>query len=488
MRIFISYASAGQEAAERVCAFLEAGGKKCWIAPRDIPAGSNYGEEIIKGIEGSDAFVLVFDAAANESQHVLREVERAVSKKLPILVCRLDDTVPSKAMEYFLLSIQWLDAKELSEQSLGALEDALERQFGVNRGEDCLEERRERGATDGEKHSDGATSSATGMPEGINPHVKISLKKRLGILLAVAAILAVMIVLGTVQRRREEEQKGTPTSEVEQPEGEKTKNASLVVGDYVSFGNYTPEGVVAKAGESAIEWQVVDVNEEGTLLVSTRILSIRSFDCAESGSFGWDSEGNFYDRSKAGTYTEAQMREFRGSNDWDSSDLRAWLNANGIVSYPGKTPQNRGTDENGNAHGTETGFLTDFTKEEAALVEQSGNGVFLLTKEQVREYALVGALNPYTTPTEAAIAADETTWYRGYKDSGATDYIWATASAAEDRVCDIYYVNISLAEETFATKYAAASGFGIRPAICIFPEDGSWEGDGSRQNPYRLVQ
>lgn len=484
MRIFISYASAQQEAAERICAFLEAGGKKCWIAPRNIPAGSNYGEEIIKGIEGSDALVLVFDAAANESQHVLREVERAVSKKLPILVCRLDDTVPSKAMEYFLLSIQWLDAKGLSEQSLGELEGALERQLGANRDEVCLKEPT---ATDGEERAEREASSENDMPEGINPHVKISLKKRLGILLAVMAILAVMIVLGTVQRKRDEEQKGTPTGAVEQSEGEKTKNAAFVVGDYVSFGSYTPEGAEAKDGESAIEWQVVDVNEGGTLLVSTRILSIRSFDCAESGSFGWDSEGNFYDRSKADTYTEAQMREFRGSNDWDSSDLRAWLNANGIVSYPGKMPQNKGTDENGNAYGTETGFLTDFTKEEAALVEQSGNGVFLLTKEQVREYALVGALNPYTTPTEAAIAADETTWYRGYKDSGATDYIWATASAAEDRVCDIYYVNISLAEETFATKYAAASGFGVRPAICIFPKEGNWEGDGSRQNPYRLV-
>ena len=99
MQIFISYASTQKEAAERICAFLEAGGKNCWIAPRDIPVGSNYGEEIIKGIEESDAFVLVFDGAANESQHVLREVERAVSKKLPIVVLRLDDTEPSKAME-----------------------------------------------------------------------------------------------------------------------------------------------------------------------------------------------------------------------------------------------------------------------------------------------------------------------------------------------------------------------------------------------------
>lgn len=488
MRIFISYASAQQEAAERICAFLEAGGKKCWIAPRDIPAGSNYGEEIIKGIEGSDALVLVFDAAANESQHVLREVERAVSKKLPIVVYRLDDTVPSKAMEYFLLSIQWLDAGTDSEQSLEKLEGALERQLSVVGDGVGSTGWQEKGTTAGEKLSDGAAAAGTGMPEGINPHVKVSLKKRLGILLGVMAVLAVMIVLGTVQKSRDEEESRTPTNAVKQPGAEdEPENTAFVVGDYVSFGSYIPGGKTAENGEGAIEWQVVDVSEEGTLLVATRILSIRPFDCAESGSFGWDSEGNFYDRTKKDTYTDVQIREFRGSNDWETSDLRAWLNANGIVSYPGKTPQNRATDENGNAYGTETGFLTDFTKEEAALIEQSGNGVFLLTKEQVREYALAGALNPSTTPTEAAIAADETTWYRGYKDSGATDYIWATASAAEERACDIYYVNISLAEDTFATKYAAAAGFGVRPAICISPVEESWEGDGSRQNPYRLT-
>ncbi len=468
MRVFISYASTQQETVERICAFLEAGGKRCWLAPRDIPAGSNYGEEIIKGIEGSDAFVLVFDAAANESQHVLREVERAVSKKLPIIVYRLDDTVPSKAMEYFLLSIQWLDAKGTSEGALKCLEDALERQPDTDLDEECLKEHR---ATEEE-------GNIESMPEGINPHVKISLKKRLGILLAVVTILAVMMAFGALQKGRDREAGRTPASE----------EVSFAVGDYVSFGSYMPEGMNAGDEDGAIEWQVVDVGENGTLLVSTRIISIRPFDCAESGNFDRDNAGVLYDRSKTDTYTDTQMQEFRGSNDWECSDLSAWLNASGIVRYQGKVPQKTATDEQGNAYGTETGFLTDFTRAEAELVEQSGNGVFLLTKEQVREYALTGALNPSTTPTEAAIAADETNWYRSYKDSGATDYIWATASAVEDSACDIYYVNVSLAEETFGTKYAAASGFGVRPAICIFPEEGSWEGDGSRQAPYCLTK
>lgn len=482
MRIFISYASEQQDKAERICTFLEAGGKTCWIAPRDIPAGSNYGEEIIKGIEGSDGFVLLFDKAANDSQHVLREVERAVSKRLPIVVYRLDDTVPSKSMEYFLLSIQWLDAKGLSEQSLGELEGALTRQIGASEQTDGPEE----------------VPEPVKAPEGINPHVKLSLKKTLGILAAVVAIWAIILGLGALQKSREKEKAPAPTGTVESSgtedgvtpagTGENEAVVAFCVGDYVSFGSYVPGDETAEDGDGAIEWQVVDVNEEGTLLVATRILSIRPFDCAESGRYNQDSAGTMYDRNQKDTYTEAQMREFHGSNDWATSDLCAWLNASGVVQYPGKNPQDAATDEYGNAHSSEAGFLTDFTKAETDLVAGSGKGVFLLTKDQVRTYALNGALNPSTTPTDAAIAADETTWYRSYKDAGATDYIWATATAVEGSVSDVYHVDISLAQDTFGTKKAAAAGFGIRPALCISVNEGTWEGDGSRQNPYRMAE
>lgn len=496
MQVFISYATEQKETAERVCTFLEAGGKKCWIAPRNILPGSNYGEEIIKGIEGSDLFVVLFDAAANESQHVLREVERAVSKRLPIVVYRLDNTVPSKSMEYFLRSIQWLDARVISERSLEALEDALERQMGASsefKGQPGQATDELTGSADGETVSGISMSEA-----GINPHQKISKKKWLGVLLGVVSVLAIMVVLGAVQKFRNEEKDPASTKVAEQsgtedekdvtPAGAADEEATVAfqVGDYVSFGYYVPGGEPAENGEGTIEWQVVDVGEEGTLLVSTRILAIRPFDCAESGRCYWDNNGEMYDWGKSDTYTEAQMREFRGSNDWETSDLRTWLNANGVVQYPGKVPQNAATDEYGNAYGAEAGFLTDFTKAEAAMVAQSGNGVFLLTKEQVSEYAEKGTLQLVTTPTEAAIAADETPWYRRYKNSGATDYIWATASAVEGSADEIYHVDISGAKETFGKLLAAASGHGIRPAICIFPAEGRWEGDGSRQDPYRL--
>src|SRR5688500_10343479 len=43
---FISYASDNREKAEAICASLEQRGRVCWIAPRDIRAGREYGDEI----------------------------------------------------------------------------------------------------------------------------------------------------------------------------------------------------------------------------------------------------------------------------------------------------------------------------------------------------------------------------------------------------------------------------------------------------------
>ena len=54
--------------------------------------------------------VLVFSANANASPQVMREVERAVAKGLPVIPFRIEDIPPSKSMEYFISAPHWLDA------------------------------------------------------------------------------------------------------------------------------------------------------------------------------------------------------------------------------------------------------------------------------------------------------------------------------------------------------------------------------------------
>lgn len=49
--VFISYSSKNKTAADAICHLLEDNDIKCWMAPRDIPAGTEYGDLIDSAIK-----------------------------------------------------------------------------------------------------------------------------------------------------------------------------------------------------------------------------------------------------------------------------------------------------------------------------------------------------------------------------------------------------------------------------------------------------
>src|SRR5262245_55311773 len=83
--VFIRYSSSDKAVADSAVATLEGKGLRCWVAPRDILAGREWGEAILDGLARSRLMVLIFSASSNGSQQVLREVERAVHRGLPIV-------------------------------------------------------------------------------------------------------------------------------------------------------------------------------------------------------------------------------------------------------------------------------------------------------------------------------------------------------------------------------------------------------------------
>lgn len=105
MHAFISHSSKDSEFACRLVSLLEAEGIKCWIAPRDIPAGSDYATEILQALQRAQCLALIFTEHANTSVHVLREVERAISFRRPILPLKTADLVPEGSFAYFLATI-----------------------------------------------------------------------------------------------------------------------------------------------------------------------------------------------------------------------------------------------------------------------------------------------------------------------------------------------------------------------------------------------
>jgi hypothetical protein len=108
--VFISYSSQDKPIADAVCAGLEARGIRCWIAPRDILAGMEWGQAIVEAIGSAKVMVLLLSASANKSSQIPKEVDRATNKGVPVLPLRIENVQPAGALEYYLGPAHWLDA------------------------------------------------------------------------------------------------------------------------------------------------------------------------------------------------------------------------------------------------------------------------------------------------------------------------------------------------------------------------------------------
>src|SRR6185295_17969479 len=108
--VFISYSADDKPIADAMCSTLESNGLRCWIAPRDILPGMDWGGSIIDAIATSRVMVLVLSSNSNSSSQVKREVERAVNKDVIVIPFRIEDVSLSKSLEYQLSSTHWMDA------------------------------------------------------------------------------------------------------------------------------------------------------------------------------------------------------------------------------------------------------------------------------------------------------------------------------------------------------------------------------------------
>src|SRR5438046_2860255 len=108
--VFISHSSQDKPVADAVCAALEGGAIRCWIAPRDVQPGRSFAGEITRAIQRSRVMVLIFSAYSNTSEQVLREVQLAANSHLHIVQFRIEDVIPNDDLEYYLSTPHWLDA------------------------------------------------------------------------------------------------------------------------------------------------------------------------------------------------------------------------------------------------------------------------------------------------------------------------------------------------------------------------------------------
>lgn len=104
--VFISYSTKDIQRAEAIRNVLEDNGISCWMAPRDIPAGSNYSREIPVAIRTCQVFLLILSNYAQESPWVLKELDSAVNCAKVIIPFMLEDFSLNDEFNFLLTGAQ----------------------------------------------------------------------------------------------------------------------------------------------------------------------------------------------------------------------------------------------------------------------------------------------------------------------------------------------------------------------------------------------
>lgn len=123
--VFVSHASQDRETAAAVVQLLESQGRRCWIAPRDVPLGKDFQGAIVEAIETAEAVVLVLSEAANASQHVIREINLADEEAKSVFTLCLGGARPKGSLRYQLNNRQWTDVGAELPGAVEALRQSL---------------------------------------------------------------------------------------------------------------------------------------------------------------------------------------------------------------------------------------------------------------------------------------------------------------------------------------------------------------------------
>ena len=119
--VFISYSTVDMANAETVRNVLEKNGLSCWMAPRDIPGGSNYTKEIPIAIRNCKVFVLILSKNAQGSQWVLKELDSAVNYGKVILPFMLEDCILNDEFNFLLTGAQRYSAYQKKAEAMETL-------------------------------------------------------------------------------------------------------------------------------------------------------------------------------------------------------------------------------------------------------------------------------------------------------------------------------------------------------------------------------
>ena len=135
--------------------------------------------------------------------------------------------------------------------------------------------------------------------------------------------------------------------------------ADIEIGDYLQMGSYYQEDIL---------WRCVSEDENGPLIMSDQILTLKAF----------DAKGEH----------ENDYRSYRknyGSNLWENSNLRSWLNSDAaageVIWQCGNPPANSAVWCGYNEYDDEAGFLNGFTDTQKSAIKEVTQKQLLGTRD-----------------------------------------------------------------------------------------------------------
>lgn len=104
--VFISYKSEEFKQADMVRSVLERNGITCWMAPADIPSGSNYAVEVPNAIRSARVVVFILSEQSQKSEWTQKELDIALNAKKPIMPFALEDCDLISPFDFYLGNVQ----------------------------------------------------------------------------------------------------------------------------------------------------------------------------------------------------------------------------------------------------------------------------------------------------------------------------------------------------------------------------------------------
>lgn len=177
------------------------------------------------------------------------------------------------------------------------------------------------------------------------------------------------------------------------------------MGDYIYLGEYY---------NAPILWRCVGIDNNGPLMLSDKILCLKAFDAK--------GEDDYYHNDGWG-----YIRKSYGSNCWEDSNIRQWLNADtSVVNYSHCEPSVDNVFGGYNAYDKEKGFMTVFTSDEKKCIKEVTQVVNVNERETNRnvDTNLYCDGGNEEIDCEKIINYDEDTDFKNYYYSNITDRIF----------------------------------------------------------------